>query len=181
VSVACGDDLDLVERYLQGDPHGKEEMTRRLECILKFLRTLNRSSKTLSASDMEDVHQDTWTQVLKSLRSYKGESKLETWVFKISSRVLTRFLHSRNKRVMSMLPAEIPVNDDPAVAETAHGQLEHYLRLLPEQVAAVLRLRFLLSLPFRDISHELDISINTARTYYHRGIDTLREYLPPPA
>jgi RNA polymerase sigma factor (sigma-70 family) len=39
---------------------------------------------------VEDAVQEVWLEVNKSLKSFRGESKISTWLYKITSRVVMR-------------------------------------------------------------------------------------------
>jgi RNA polymerase sigma-70 factor (ECF subfamily) len=47
----------------------------------------------------EDATQEVWMEILKSLETFRGESKLSTWIFTIASRVILRL--AKNEKVYS--------------------------------------------------------------------------------
>jgi len=47
----------------------------------------------------KDAAQEAWTEILKSLNTFKGESKISTWVYTIASGVILR--QAKNEKVYS--------------------------------------------------------------------------------
>jgi len=47
----------------------------------------------------KDAAQEAWIEILKSLKSFKGESKISTWIYTIASRVILR--QAKNEKVYS--------------------------------------------------------------------------------
>ena len=47
----------------------------------------------------KDAAQEAWMEILKSLNTFKGESKLSTWIYTIASRVILR--HAKNEKIYS--------------------------------------------------------------------------------
>jgi len=51
-----------------------------------------------SNRDMEDLLQETFIQVFRSLHSYRGEAKLSTWIDRIAARVAYKYLAKKKKQ-----------------------------------------------------------------------------------
>jgi RNA polymerase sigma-70 factor (ECF subfamily) len=84
-------DLLLVDRCAQGEQAAARELFRTHQA--RVHATLFR---VLGASrDMEDLLQETFIQVFRSLRSFRGEAKLSTWIDRIAARVAYRYLSQR--------------------------------------------------------------------------------------
>jgi len=56
----------------------------------------------LNHSDADDLTQEVFLRVTKSLAQFKGDSKFSTWLYRVTVNTSTRFLERRGK-----LPAEI--------------------------------------------------------------------------
>jgi RNA polymerase sigma-70 factor (ECF subfamily) len=85
-------DTGLAQRASQGDAAAQRELFRSLKSTVHatLYRVLG------SNEHMEDLLQDAFVEIFRSLPSYRGESKLTTWAGPIAAR--TAFHYLRNKR-----------------------------------------------------------------------------------
>jgi RNA polymerase sigma-70 factor (ECF subfamily) len=86
-------DILLVDRCKDGDDAATRELFRlyhkRVHATL--YRILGRSS------EMDDLMQDTFIQVFRGLHNFRGESKLSTWIDRITVRVAYRHIGKSKK------------------------------------------------------------------------------------
>ncbi|MDB4958269.1 MAG: polymerase sigma factor RpoE [Myxococcales bacterium] len=106
-AAAYVEDVLLVDRCLTGEPAATRELFRRHRarvhgCLFRVLGT-NR--------DMDDLMQDAFIQVFQSLRGWRAEASLATWVDRVSVRVAYRYLSQRGRRIQTD-----PLIDDEAIA-----------------------------------------------------------------
>ncbi len=140
------EDIDLVARFNKGDTSAFSELFRRHHKDVTRLVT-----RMLGASrDAQDVVQEVFLQVFKSLPDFLGKSRLSTWVYRIGVNVV--LMHRRAARSRPVLAKEdaAPVPTDPR--PLPDEQVERSLR-----VAALDRLMDLLSEKKRTVFvlHEL--------------------------
>jgi len=57
-------------------------------------------------TDAEDVQQETFIQVYKSLSTYRGDAKISTWIYRITLRVSMRWLAKNRKPIVSLQETE---------------------------------------------------------------------------
>ena len=96
-AAAYVEDVLLVDRCLTGEPAATRELFRRHRsrvhaCLFRVLGT-NR--------DMDDLLQEAFLQVFQSLRGWRAEASLATWVDRVSVRVAYRYLSQRGRRVQT--------------------------------------------------------------------------------
>ena len=106
-AAAYVEDVLLVDRCLTGEPAATRELFRKHRarvhaCLFRVLGT-NR--------EMDDLLQDAFIQVFQSLRGWRAEASLATWIDRVSVRVAYRYLSQRGRRVQTD-----PLVDDEAVA-----------------------------------------------------------------
>jgi RNA polymerase sigma-70 factor (ECF subfamily) len=111
VAAAYVEDVLLVDRCLTGEPAATRELFRRHQRRVhaSLYRVLG------SNSDMDDLLQDAFLQVFQSLRGWRAEASLSTWIDRVAVRVAYRYLTQRSRRI--------------ATAPLADGDLE---RLAPD-------------------------------------------------
>ena len=128
------------------------------------------------ALEAEDVAQDVMLRVHHSLRSFRGEAKLGSWIYRIA------FNQALNLKARARYRAP-HVSDEPLAAAPAqtrdpHDQLQDERRRqavlacigeLPEVYQSALRLNYWLGASVSDIAVMLDAPENTVKSYLHRA------------
>ncbi len=97
VATLYVEDVLLVDRCLTGEPAATRELFRRHRgrvhaCLYRVLGT-NR--------DMDDLLQEAFIQVFQSLRGWRAEASLSTWIDRVSVRVAYRYLSQRGRRIQT--------------------------------------------------------------------------------
>ena len=95
MATAYVQDVLLVDRCLTGEPAATRELFRlhRNRVHASLYRVLG------SNRDMDDLLQDAFIQVFQSLRGWRAEASLATWIDRVSVRVAYRYLSQRGRRV----------------------------------------------------------------------------------
>lgn len=94
-AAAYVEDILLVDRCLTGEPAASREL---------FRRHRNRVHASLfrvlgSNRDMDDLLQEAFLQVFRSLRGWRAEASLATWIDRVAVRAAYRYLAQRGRRV----------------------------------------------------------------------------------
>jgi RNA polymerase sigma-70 factor (ECF subfamily) len=119
-AAAYVEDVLLVDRCLVGEPAATRELFRRHRGRVhaSLFRVLGGNR------DMDDLLQEAFLQVFQSLRGWRAEASLATWIDRVAVRVAYRYLSQRGRRVQTD-----PIADDEAHAAPmdevpgAHRQL----------------------------------------------------------
>jgi RNA polymerase sigma-70 factor (ECF subfamily) len=173
----------LVERCRDaGDDDAFAEIVRRYRSAV-FRLTVSILGQEFSA-DAEDVVQDVMLRVHHALRSFRGESTLGSWIYRIA------FNHALNVKARTRYRA--PHVSDAALASAPspdrgpHDRLEEDRRKravlaciheLPEVYQSALRLHYWLGASMSDIAVMLDAPENTVKSYLHRARKLLHAHL----
>jgi len=126
-------------------------------------------------SEAEEIAQEVFLRVHGAVEDFRGEAKLSTWLYAITSRLCLNRLAAGERRVaregqetLERLTADV----DPA-AQLERGELEAALQRaiteLPEERRIVVVLRDLEGLPYDEIAEALDLPVNTVRSRLHRA------------
>src|SRR5690348_9596322 len=107
VAAAYVEDVLLVDRCLTGEPAATRELFRRHRarvhaCLYRVLG---------SNRDMDDLLQEAFLQVFQSLRGWRAEASLATWIDRVSVRVAYRYLTRRRRGLIAE-----PLTDEDAIA-----------------------------------------------------------------
>jgi len=95
----------LVRRCLEGNPGAERELFRNHKrgVHAALFRILG------SNRDIEDLIQDTFIQVFRSLQTFRGDASLSTWIGRITTRVA--FAYIRKRKATRELEAQIESDD----------------------------------------------------------------------
>lgn len=163
-----------------------EQFVARMRCVPLILESRNaRLGTPLVEDDLIDTVQDTLVVIWKKLDTYSGKSSLETWVFGFCR---NQMLNAIRKRARRPLPLGIAGEANGTLLERSYEidtesdrfeVLSRSLDLLDEMHEQVIRLKCHSALTFAEVGEKLDISPNTAKTYYYRGLRRLQSLLGP--
>jgi RNA polymerase sigma-70 factor (ECF subfamily) len=111
-AAAYVEDVLLVDRCLVGEPTATRELFRRHRGRVhaSLFRVLGGNR------DMDDLLQDAFLQVFQSLRGWRAEASLATWIDRVAVRVAYRYLSQRGRRVQTD-----PIEDDEAAVAPDEG------------------------------------------------------------
>ncbi|CAL2078618.1 RNA polymerase sigma factor [Tenacibaculum sp. 190524A02b] len=124
----------------------------------------------------DDVLQNTFIRVYKSLANFKQDSSLHTWMYKIAYNESIRFLEKEKKKSFSSLQE---VNDQFLGnlkgdtyfdGDEAQIKLQEVLNMLPENQKRTFQMKYYDNLKFREIAELLEISENTIKTHYYAAV-----------
>lgn len=144
-----------------------------------------------SAEDAEDVSQEVFIKVYRSVRAFKGESKISTWLYRITvSTALDHLRSKKSKKRFSFLQRlfgdgneplhEIPDFYHPGVAL---DQKENAARLfkaidrLPENQKVAFTLNKLEDLSYQEVGEIMNVSISAVESLMHRAKQNLKKIL----
>jgi RNA polymerase sigma-70 factor (ECF subfamily) len=107
VSAAYIEDILLVDRCLGGEQAAARELFRRHRTRVhaSLYRVLGGNR------DMDDLMQEAFLQVFQSLRAWRAEASLATWIDRIAMRVAFRWLRQKKG-----IPTVLELTSDDAVA-----------------------------------------------------------------
>jgi len=153
--------------------------------ILRYLKRL------VGESEAEDLTQEVFVKVHRALASFRGESKISTWLYRIATNAaLDRLRGAAAQREGSLEDApgvddaeadwtgESPPSVESQVDMQAMNDCIRGLILgLPETYRTVLVLGDLEGLPDREIAEVLGVSLQAAKIRLHRARERLKREL----
>lgn len=158
----------------------------------KIFRYLTR---IVGQSEAEDLTQEVFVKVGQSLETFRGESQLSTWIYRIATNAaLDRlrqpsFRHGGEKLLPVESIAEIKADADIRTGELKasteqrlirnemNGCIREIIQTLPEQYRSVIVLGELEGLKDGEIAEILGLTLQTAKVRLHRARAKLRKEL----
>ena len=141
-------------------------------------------SRFVGSSEAEDLAQDVFIKVHQGIDTFRGESKLTTWVFQIATFAALDRLKSASHRASQRLVPEIIIEDYQAQMVPAHDQqpmkdemckcIRGLVDRLPVDYRTIIYLSELKELRIGEIAEIIGISPGAAKIRLHRARQVLR-------
>jgi RNA polymerase sigma-70 factor (ECF subfamily) len=154
-------------------------------------------NKGFSPQESDDLTQDVFLRVFKSIDTFRRESRFERWLWEITSHIYLneirrRRTEKRDARELSLDAATetedgpapalvIPSTDPSPEAEIVRNQrskaLHDALKELPDQMRRCCILRYERGLKYQEIATVMGISIETVKAHLHQARKRLMDLL----
>lgn len=174
----------LLEKIRNGDDTGFEQLVK--EHTVKVVSLAWRLVG--NKEEAEDLAQEAFLRLHKSLPSFRGESRISTWLYRTTTRLAID--HLRRERIKRKLfffrqdneaidPVEVA--SDPlsnpgrdVQAQEALQALKKSLRKLSPRQQVIFNLRHYEGLPLKEIAEHLGLETGTVKAHLHRAVTQLR-------
>jgi RNA polymerase sigma-70 factor, ECF subfamily len=143
-------------------------------------KVYNRVKSRIPPQDAEDVTQDIFIAVARSLPNFEQRSRFNTWLYTIVNRQIAdyyRRYYRTNENLSVSLEAqeeegiEIAVSDDENVDEKV--LLQQALQELPENYQEIILMRFADGLSFAEIAEARKQTLEATKSLFRRAIQAL--------
>ena len=185
------EELQLISNLKEGDQNSfrivvdkYQKMT--LNCCYRFV---------LNKETAEDLTQDVFVEVFRSIGSFKNKSKLSTWIYRIAiSKSLDHLKSMKRKKRFALTKSlsedeENPINFEQIIYSNRPGPqknlededriktLDDALATLPDNQKVAFSLSKFDDMTYREISDVLDVSVSSVESLIHRAKVNLRKKL----
>ncbi|WP_370000368.1 RNA polymerase sigma factor [Winogradskyella sp.] len=127
--------------------------------------------------EAEEVAQDTFIKVFKSLKKFKGDSKFSTWVYRIAYNTCLDNIKKNKKHLNNVAIDAYTFNKldtidnalDTIINEEKSTLIRNCIDKLPEDSSALLTLFYFEELSLEEISKVINIEANTVKVKLFRA------------
>ena len=167
-------DAPLVARARQGDDQAFAELFRRhADWVFRVaLSILGRGHE----ADAEDVAQEVFVKVHRTLPSFRAESKISSWIYRIAfNHALNTKARARFRKphvdatVLEDVATSAPGPDSSLEAARRDRAVAACVATLPEIYQSTLRLYYWMGASVAEIADLLELPENTVKSYLHRS------------
>ncbi len=142
---------------------------------------------TGNTAEAEDLMQDAFLQVFRKLASFRGDSALSTWLYRVT--VNTVLMHFR-KKGLHQVSLDAPVNRDNGTQKREHGKVDDRLsgsvnridltramKELPTGYRTIFVLHEVKGYEHHEIANLLRCSVGNSKSQLHKAKTRMRELL----
>src|SRR6185295_4414679 len=185
-TVRSSTDLELVKRAQRGDSEAFAALfhAHKARVYSICLRMTN------NAAQAEDLTQDAFLQVFRKLSTFKGNSALSTWLYRIA--VNTVLMHFR-KKALKQISLDEPSSHDAKMVRREYGSrdgrlsgsvdritLTRAIKDLPAGYRTIFLLHEVEGYEHQEIAKILDCSVGNSKSQLHKAKLRIREFLAEP-
>jgi len=174
---------EIISQAAQGDISAFEEIYKNTSAFVYNVawRMLH------SREDAQEISQDVFITVFKKLKSFRFESSLKTWLYRITVNLSINYLKKSNKERNKNIPFDDAIKNPEIEEKLQVNQkidfdtdqeklLNDLLECLnPDQKACIV-LRNIEGLSYQEIADSLKININTVRSRLKRARDIMKSH-----
>lgn len=183
INLRSDSDLDLVKRAQEGDADAFAGIfnAHKARIYSVCLRMTN------NTAEAEDLTQDAFLQVFRKLATFRGDSALSTWLYRIA--VNTVLMHFR-KKVLRQVSLDEPYNQDAKNVRREYGRrddrltgsvdriaLARAIQELPHGYRTIFLLHEVEGYEHQEIAELLDCSVGNSKSQLHKAKLRVRELL----
>jgi RNA polymerase sigma-70 factor (ECF subfamily) len=176
-------DQEIIREYtINGNSRAATAFVRKYQSFvyataLRFLR---------DHDDADDAAQESFIKALRNLKSFRGDSSVKTWLYRITTNVCSN--HARKRNLRSMFSREVddavlefpdnnPLPDKNLESKEFEQNFLNALNRLPEKQRETFALRYFDDLTYEEISEMLGTSTGGLKANYFQAVQKLTKYL----
>ena len=182
-------DEELILRMQRGDEWAFQLLVRRFRKKLFSIAF----GITLDAEESQDIVQEVFLQVYRSIGDFRGDASLTTWLQRITVnrclnwkrrwvrrfRWLHRSIDDPDAQPQGEPESELPSPEMRVADAQTRQQIDSALKRLPEQARTVFVLREIEGLSYEEIADATGIKLGTVRSRLYHARKRLKDMLMP--
>ncbi len=141
-----------------------------------YPQVVKRVRYLVPTEDVEDVTQEVFISVMRSLKNFRGAAKFSTWLRVLTSRQIADFYRRRKQKSVPLhegMRDQSPVHLDDDVME-----LRQAFQQLPRKYQEILLLRFADDMPFCEIAELQNRNLEATKSFFRRAVAALSQLVP---
>lgn len=165
------------------NPASKESAFRELLNLYKERLYWHIRKIVVSHDDADDVLQNTFIKVYRSINNFKGDSKLYSWLYRIATNESITFINKNAKRLqisneehqnnaINNLQADVYFEGD-----EIQLKLQQAIASLPQKQQLVFNMKYFDNIKYKDMSEILDTSEGALKASYHIAVKKIESFL----
>jgi RNA polymerase sigma-70 factor (ECF subfamily) len=133
--------------------------------------------------DTDDILQNAFIKIWKGLETFRSDSQLFTWLYRIATNESLTFLKQKKtkfflplidvqKQLENKLEADVYFNGN-----EMQKKLQKAILQLPEKQRIVFNMKYFDEIKYEDMAQILDTSVGALKASYHHAVAKIEKYL----
>lgn len=137
----------------------------------------------ISHDDADDLTQEIFIKVHRYIDTFREDSQLFTWIYRIATNECLTFLEKKKRRFFLPIGdagAELNAKLDSSTLMTGdeiEKKLQKALLKLPDKQRIVFNMKYFDDLPYEQMSEITGTSVGALKASYHHAVKKIEEYL----
>ena len=135
-----------------------------------------------SHDDTNDLIQDIFIKVWKALPTFRGDSNMFTWIYRIATNEVLN--HLRKQKFLGLVELDSSserlikkIDDDPYFnGDALQRELHKAVQRLPEKQRLVFNMRYFDEMKYEDMSEILGTSVGALKASYHHAVKKIEDF-----
>ncbi len=133
--------------------------------------------------DADDITQEVFIKIHKSIETFREDSQLFTWIYRIATNECLNFLNKKKRRfflpledVSAQLIAKFDSSDNIS-GDEIQRKLQKAILRLPDKQRLVFNMKYFDDIPYEAMSEITGTSVGALKASYHHAVKKIEEYL----
>lgn len=137
----------------------------------------------LDHDDTDDVLQNTFIKIFRNINSFKGESKLHTWMFRIAANEAITFLNlkaKKNNTSLELVKNQAVKNLEADVyfeGDALQLKFQKAIATLPQKQQLIFTMKYFDDITYEELSEILETSVGGLKSSYHIAVKKITAYI----
>jgi RNA polymerase sigma factor (sigma-70 family) len=133
--------------------------------------------------DADDLTQETFIRIYRHIHSFREDSELFTWIYRIATNECLTFLRRKKRRfflpiVDLIKELESKIDTSPHISgDDVQRKLQKALLKLPEKQRMVFNMKYFDEMSYEQIAAITGTSVGALKASYHHAVKKIEEYL----
>jgi RNA polymerase sigma-70 factor (ECF subfamily) len=137
----------------------------------------------INHDDTDDILQNVFIKAFNGLSSFREDSRIFTWLYRIATNECITFLNNKKKRFfIPMVDVENQLsqnleNDSYFNGDRIQMRLQQAILTLPEKQRLVFNMKYYEDMKYEDMSEILGTSVGALKASYHHAVKKIEEFM----
>ncbi len=130
--------------------------------------------------DADDVLQNTFIKAWTNITTFRGESKLSTWLYKIAYNESLTFLNHKREQLsiddLNSMVTETLESDPYFDGDETQLMLQEAINSLPDKQKAVFNMKYFEEMKYEEMSQITGTSVGALKASFHLAVKKIEDY-----
>lgn len=134
------------------------------------------------SAEVDDITQEVFLSAIRSLKTFRGDSKFSTWLYTLTSRQVANY-YRKQERTPQQTENDFEeiAESSPAIFGESETHIDEFLLIrkglanLPKDYQHIIFLRLVEGYKFREIAELMEKSLDASKSLFRRAIQSLQQ------